>query len=425
MLDPTLVREHPETVRRGVRTKRIDGAEAALDALLLADEEHRLLRRELEGLQARRNADSKEIGARKRAGEGADDLMRRVAEVSAEAKRLEERERALRERIGRLRLELPNLPHDSVPVGESPHDNVVVHERPGVDQVGDPEPHWSYMERKGWLDQEAGHRIAGSGFMVLRGNGVRLARALESYFLARLADQGFEEVRVPVLANEASATATGQLPDKEGQMYRVDDGFYLIPTSEVSVTNLHRDQILDADALPIRYCALTPCFRREAGSHGKEVRGLNRVHQFDKVEMVAFTTAEQGYAMLETMTELAEELLSALGLRYRRLLMCSADMGFTQAKKYDLEAWSPAQDRWLEVSSISHLGDFQARRLQTRARPGGGGASGRTQPVHTLNGSALALPRTIAALVETYQTAEGELALPDVLVPYLGSERLR
>jgi seryl-tRNA synthetase len=208
-------------------------------------------------------------------------------------------------------------------------------------------------------------------------------------------------------------------------MYRVEEELYLIPTSEVSVTNLHRGEILDAAALPLRYCALTPCFRREAGSYGKDVRGLNRVHQFDKVEMVAFTAPEEGYAMLEAMTELAESLLEALGLTWRRLLMCSADMGFTQAKKYDLEAWSPAQERWLEVSSISTMTDFQARRLQTRARPGGAAGSGRTELVHTLNGSALALPRTAAALVETYQSEDGELRVPDVLRDYLGGrERL-
>lgn len=424
MLDPTLLRDHPETVRRGVRAKRIEGAEEALDALLLADEEHRLLRQELEAKQALRNAESKRIGEMKRAGEDADAAIRAMGELSAEVKRLEERERTLRERIERLHLEIPNLPHESVPAGESEHDNVVVHERPGIAPVETVRPHWDSMTQRGWLDMEAGARIAGAGFPVLRGDGLRLARALERFFLGRLAEAGFEEVRVPLLANEAAATATGQLPDKEGQMYRVEDGLYLIPTSEVSVTNLHRGEILDANALPLRYCALTPCFRREAGSYGKEVRGLNRVHQFDKVEMVAFTAAEEGYAMLETMTELAEGMLDALGLTYRRLLMCTADMGFTQAKKYDLEVWSPGQERWLEVSSVSTMTDFQARRLKTRARPGGEGAGGKTALVHTLNGSALALPRTLAAVVESYQNEDGTVRVPEVLTPYLGGERL-
>jgi seryl-tRNA synthetase len=425
MLDPTLLRDRPEEVRRGVRAKRIEGAEEALDALLLADEEHRLLRQDLEAKQARRNADSKRIGELKRAGEDAEALIRAMGELSAEVKRLEERERALRERIERLQLEVPNLPHESVPAGESEHDNVVVHERPGVAPVHSSRPHWEWLGARGWLDMEAGVRIAGAGFPVLRGGGLALVRALERFFLDRLREEGFEEVRVPLLANAASATATGQLPDKEGQMYRVEEELYLIPTSEVSVTNLHRGEILDAGALPLRYGALTPCFRREAGSYGKDVRGLNRVHQFDKVEMVAFTAAEEGYAMLEAMTELAESLLEALGLTWRRLLMCTADMGFTQAKKYDLEVWSPAQERWLEVSSVSTMTDFQARRLQTRARPGGASGTGRTELVHTLNGSALALPRTTAALVETYQTEDGALQVPDVLRPYLGGrERL-
>src|SRR6056297_902555 len=411
MLDPTLLRDHPEDVRRGVRAKRIEGAEAALDELLLADEEHRLLRQELEAKQARRNADSKRIGELKRNGEDASALIRSMGELSSEVKRLEERERALRERIDRLHLEIPNLPHESVPAGESEHDNVVVHERPGTAPVGAVRPHWDTMAALGWLDLEAGTKIAGAGFPVVRGDGVRLFGALERFFLDRLVQAGFAEVLVPLLANPASATATGQLPDKEGQMYRVEDGLYLIPTSEVAVTNLHRDEILDSAALPIRYCASTPCFRREAGSYGKEVRGLNRVHQFDKVEMVAFT-------------ELAEAMLEALGLTYRRLLMCTADMGFTQAKKYDLEVWSPGQERWLEVSSISTMTDFQARRLKARARPGGPSGSGKTVLVHTLNGSALALPRTVAALVETYQLESGAVMVPAALEPYLGSEPL-
>ena len=281
-----------------------------------------------------------------------------------------------------------------------------------------------WTAREGTWDAEAGVKIAGAGFPVLRGDGVRLVRALERWFLDRLSDAGFDEVRVPLLANETSATATGQLPDKEGQMYRVEEGLYLIPTSEVAVTNLHRDEILDEDVLPLRYCALTPCFRREAGSYGKDVRGLNRVHQFDKVEMVVFTDPDQGYAMLESMTELAEALLDDLGLTYRRLLMCTADMGFTQAKKYDLEVWSPGQERWLEVSSVSTLSDFQARRLQTRSRPGGASGSGRTRLVHTLNGSALALPRTLAAVIETYQQEDGSVRVPEVLRAYLGREHL-
>jgi seryl-tRNA synthetase len=231
------------------------------------------------------------------------------------------------------------------------------------------------------------------------------------------------EIAPPLLVNAASATATGQLPDKEGQMYQVADGYYLIPTSEVPVTNLHRGEILDEAALPLRYCAFTPCFRREAGSYGKDVRGLNRLHQFDKVEMVVFARPEESYALLEAMTEIAERMLDDLGLAHRRLLMCTGDMGFTQAKKYDLEVWSPGQSRWLEVSSVSNMEAFQAARLEARARPGGAQGQGKTRLVHTLNGSALAFPRTIAALLETHQTPDGDVAWPPVLARYLGERR--
>lgn len=271
---------------------------------------------------------------------------------------------------------------------------------------------------------EAGVRLAGSGFVVFRGAGSKLVRALERFFVDRLDAAGYEEVIVPLVANAASATATGQLPDKEGQMYQVSGGLYLIPTSEVGVTNLYRGAILDSDALPMRLAAYSACFRREAGSYGKEVRGLNRVHQFDKVEMVQFTRPEDSYDALEEMTRTSEEMLEALGLRYRKLLMCTGDMGFTQAKKYDLEVWSPGQDLWLEVSSISNLEAFQTTRMRTRARAGGAARRGKPEAVHTLNGSALAFPRTLAAVLETYQLEDGSVRVPEALVPYLGVDRL-
>ena len=280
------------------------------------------------------------------------------------------------------------------------------------------------MAERGWLDMEGGIKVAGAGFPVFRGQGTRLVRALQAYFLDRLAAHGYEEVIPPVLVNAESATATGQLPDKEGQMYEVTGGLYLVPTSEVPLTNLHRDEILDSEQLPIKYAAYTACFRREAGSHGKDVRGLNRVHQFDKVEMVQFVSPELSYAALEEMVAVPESLLEELGLPYRRLLMCTGDLGFTQAKKYDLEVWSAGQGRWLEVSSVSNLEAFQANRLKTRARPGGVNAKGRTETVHTLNGSALAFPRTIAALVENYQREDGTVAVPDALAGYLGAKTI-
>ena len=425
MLDLRFIRDHPETVRRAIRAKQLPEALEKLDQLLLTDEEHRLLRSDLEERQAIRNARSKEIGERKRRGEDADELIRAMGAVAAEVKRLEEKSRSLEIAIGELMLEIPNLPHESVPYGETEHDNVVVKEwgeRPTFDF--DPEPHWKLAARRDWIDLEAGVKLTGAGFPVFKGDGARLVRALQHYFLDVLQDRGYTEVRPPLVVNEASATATGQLPDKEGQMYRLDEGFYLIPTSEVSVTNLHRDEILDEAELPIRYAAFTSNFRREAGSYGKEVRGINRIHQFDKVEMVQFTRPADSYDVLEEMTSLSEELLEALGLSYRRLLMCTGDMGFTQAKKYDLEVWSPGQDRWLEVSSISNMESFQATRLMTRFRPGGAQGKGRPEPVHTLNGSALAFPRTIAALLESYQQADGRVALPEVLHRYMGKSCL-
>jgi seryl-tRNA synthetase len=425
MLDLRFVREHPETVRRAIRAKQLPEALASLDALLVADEARRLLRSDLEARQAQRNAASKEIGVRKRRGDDADDLLREMAEVAADVKRLEDRDASLETQIAELLLEIPNVPHESVPYGESEHDNVVVAEHGERGSGAGLRPHWELGVERGWIDLEAGVTLTGGGFPVFRGDGARLVRGLASFFLDRLDRAGYVEIVPPLLVNEASATGTGQLPDKEGQMYVATGGLYLIPTSEVPVTNLHRGQILDEDALPLKYCAYTPCFRREAGSYGKDVRGLNRVHQFDKVEMVQFVRPEESYDALEAMTQTAESLLRELGLPYRRLLMCTGDMGFTQAKKYDLEVWSPGQGRWLEVSSISNMEAFQASRLGTRARPGGAAGRGKTGTVHTLNGSALAFPRTIAALLETYQEADGSVALPNVLHPYVGREALR
>ncbi len=425
MLDLRFIRENHETVRRAMRAKMLADDLPKLDQLLNADEEHRLVKRDLEEKQATRNADSKRVGELKRRGEDDPELMAKLAKVSAEVKRLEDLERSLQQQIDTLMLEIPNLPHHSVPYGESEHDNVVAKEwgeKPAFDF--EPRPHWELMAERGWLDLEAGVKLTGAGFPVFAGAGSRLVRGLQAYFLSRLADAGYVEIVPPLMVNAVSATATGQLPDKEGQMYEVSDGFYLVPTSELALTNLHRDEILDDERLPIKYAAYSACFRREAGSHGKDVRGLNRVHQFDKVEMVQFSAPESSYEALEEMTALAESLLEELGLPYRRLLMCTGDLGFTQAKKYDLEVWSAGQERWLEVSSVSNLEAFQATRLKTRSRPGGVGGKGRPEMVHTLNGSALAFPRTIAALVENNQRADGSVALPAALAGFVGAEVL-
>ena len=422
MLDLKFIREQPETVRRAIRAKQLHAAEDKLNQILVVDEEHRLLRQDLEEKQALRNASSKRIGELKRRGESADDLMREMGQVSEEVKRLEDRSRSLDAALFELMLEMPNPPHESVPYGASEHDNVVVKEwgeRRAFEFT--PKPHWDFAVTRGWIDFERGVKTTGAGFPIFKGDGAKLVRALRNYFLDTLVEQGYTELEPPLMVNPASALATGQLPDKEGQMYEVTDGFYLVPTSELVLAGMHRDEILDENALPLKYTAFSPCFRREAGSYGADVRGLNRLHQFDKVEMVQFTRPENSYEALETMTDASEAILESLGLTYRRLLMCTGDMGFTQAKKYDIEVWSPGQERWLEVSSLSNITDFQARRLKTRYRPGG---QGKPELVHTLNGSAMGFPRTIAALLENGQNEDGSVTLPAALHGYFGRDRL-
>ena len=316
MLDLRFIRENPQAVRDAIRAKQLAEALEALERLLTTDEEHRLIRRDLEEKQAAHNASNKRIGELRRAGEDTADLMTEMAALSTEVKRLEEKERALQQSIDTLMLEIPNLPHESVPYGESEHDNVIAKEWGEKREFAfEPKPHWELMSERGWVDLEAGVKVTGAGFPVFRRGGARLVRALQAYFLDRLAEHGYEEVIPPLMVNTASATATGQLPDKEGQMYEVTDGFFLVPTSEVPVTNLYRDDIVDEALLPIKLAAYTACFRREAGSYGKDVRGLNRVHQFDKVEMVVFCSAADSVRLHEEMTRTAEGLLDKLGLR--------------------------------------------------------------------------------------------------------------
>lgn len=425
MLDLRLIRDDPEAVRRAIRAKQMPDALKKLDQTILLDEEFRLLRSDLETKQAERNASSKRIGELKRRGENADDFIREMGALSDEVKRLEEKSRSLDASLQSALLELPNIPHESVPYGESEHDNVVAAER-GNKATFDftPKPHWELATARGWLDLTAGVKTSGSGFPIFKGLGARFLRGLVQYCLNTVVDAGYTEVTAPLLVTPESASATGHLPDKEGQMYEVTDGFYIIPTSELILTGMHRDEILDAADLPLRYTAASACLRREAGSYGAHVRGINRAHQFDKVEMVQFTRPEDSYRVMEEMTALSESLLDSLGLAYRRLDMCTGDIGFTQAKKYDLEVWSAGQERWLEVSSVSNITDFQSRRLQTRFREGGAGGKGKPELVHTLNGSAFGMLRMVAALLEHYQEADGSVRVPEVLQPYVGRERL-
>jgi seryl-tRNA synthetase len=421
MLDIRLVREEADRVRRGCEAK---GIPAHVDKILEVDAERRRLLQDLEALQRERNSRSREIGRKMKAGEDAGADQAEVRHLGERIKELEEARRGLEDRLQELMLEVPNLPDPSVPIGKDAADNVIVREvgpEPRFDF--EPKPHWEIGEELGILDFERGVKITGSGFPVYRGWGAKLERALISYFLdAHGGDGGYEEIFPPILVNADSATGTGQLPDKEDQMYvAARDDLYLVPTAEVPVTNLHRDEILPVEKLPLRYVAYTPNFRREAGSHGRDVRGLNRVHQFNKVELVHFVEPAKSEEELEKLLAAAEGVLRALGLRYRVVLLCTGDMGFTQTKTYDLEVWAPGQGKWLEVSSCSCFGDFQARRMRIRYRP----EAGKPAFVHTLNGSGLATPRTYVGILETYQRADGSVEIPEVLRRYVGTDVIR
>jgi seryl-tRNA synthetase len=418
MLDLRFVREHPDLVREGIRKK---GDIDRVDELLRLDERRREIIARTESLKNKRNVVSNEIAKMKKAGQDASAPIAEMNSVKEEIKTLDEELRRAEEELNKVLLAIPNVPHPSVPEGHSPADNQVISSWGKLNEIDfQPKPHWELAEKLGMIDFERGTKITGAGFPLYRGMGAKLQRALINFFLDEAHSAGYTEIEPPLMINSASAIGTGQLPDKEDLMYVVErDELYLVPTAEVPVTNIFRDEILPERQLPVKFCAYTPCFRREAGSYGKDVRGLNRLHQFDKVEMVKFVHPGVSYNELEGMREDAERLLQKLGLPYRVLLMCTGDMGFTQAKKYDLEVWSMGQERWLEVSSISNFEAFQARRINVRFRPAGGG---KPEFVHTLNGSGLALPRVVAAIIENYQTPEGKVIVPKALHKYTGFE---
>jgi seryl-tRNA synthetase len=414
MLDLKFIRENVELVRKGAEAK---GIAINLDELISLDEQRRKLIQEGESLKAKRNEVSAQIGKLKKEG---GDASRTIAEMESVKDRIQAIDLELRDvekNVNELLLTIPNIPHPSVPLGRTPAENKEVFrwgEFPDVDF--ELKPHWELAEKLGIIDFARGAKVMGAGFPFYVGKGATLERALINFFLEQAIQRGYKEIAPPLVVNENSARGTGQIPDKEDLMYVVErDQLYLIPTAEVPVTNFHRDELLTEKDLPIRYAAYTPCFRREAGSYGKDVRGLNRVHQFDKVELVKFVHPSTSYDELESLRQDAEHLLQLLGLPYRTLLMCTGDMGFTQTKKYDLEVWAPGQQKWLEVSSCSDFEAFQARRMNLRYRPANG-----TKPefVHTLNGSGLALPRVVAALIEHYQTPEGKVIIPKALHPY-------
>ena len=418
MLPRDLLRDEPERVRDLLATRGLE--EGQLDRWLELDTERRALLGSIEEDKRRRNEASKEIGRAKREG---GDAEARIAEVGELKKRLaqeEERLAAVEVELDHLSLSIPNLPHESVPAGEDESANRVdklVGEPPDFDF--EPKAHWDLGPELGILDFEAGARVAGARFTAYFGAGARLERALASFMLdLHTGEHGYREVLPPFMVNADSMTGTGQLPKFEEDAFKVDPhGYYLIPTAEVPVTNLHRGQILDEAALPLLYTAWTPCFRAEAGSYGKDVRGLIRQHQFNKVELVHLTTPETSYDNLERLTANAERVLELLDLPFRRVTLSTGDMGFSAAKTYDLEVWLPGQEAYREISSCSNCEAFQARRAGLRYRPEGGG---KPRFLHTLNGSALAIGRTLVAILENHQQADGTVTIPEPLRPYMG-----
>lgn len=425
MLEIARLRNDRAAVIAGLTKRQIDAA-PLIDAVIELDDRRKALQTELDGRLAERNTLSKDIGRLFKSGQAAEAgaARERVGVLKDEIATLQDEQRDVKAELETKLLDLPNVPHPSVPTGNDETNNEVFRDHPGpLPQLPETaQPHWELAETYGIFSLEAGAKLTGGGFPVFRGQGARLQRALISFFLDRATAAGYEEFVPPLLVNEDSARATGQLPDKEGQMYHVTkDDLYLIPTAEVPLTNLYRDEILRPADLPIKICGFTPCFRREAGSYGAHVRGLNRVHQFDKVEIVRIAHPDRSYAALDEMVEYVGGLLNELGLPYRILRLCGGDTGFVSALTFDFETWSAAQGRWLEVSSVSNFETYQANRLRLRFRDE---ESGSTRLAHTLNGSALALPRIIATLLENNQTPEG-IVVPEVLRPYLGQDLLR
>ncbi len=423
MLDIRLIRERPDWVKERLATR---GGSYPVDELLEVDARRRELTAEVDRLRHERKVLSEEIGKRKKKGEDVEELVRRVKELGERLKGLEEELRGLERRQRELLLEIPNLPHESVPVGEDETQNQVVKrwgEPPAFDF--EPKPHWEVGTKLGILNFEQAAKITGSRFVVYYGAGALLERALITFMLdLHTKKHGYREVLPPFIVNEASMIGTGQLPKFKEDLFKLEGwNYYLVPTAEVPVTNLFRDDIIPEEALPIYLTAYTPCFRAEAGAHGRDTRGIVRQHQFNKVELVKFVTPESSYEELESLLLDAEEVLQLLGLPYRVVVLCTGDLGFAAAKTYDIEVWAPGQGRFVEISSCSNFEDYQARRANIRYRPKGGG---KPRFVHTLNGSGLAVGRTVMAILENYQQPDGSVVIPEVLRPYMdGMDRIK
>jgi len=423
MLLVSYIRDNKDKVLEGL-AKRNKNFAAQIDEILSLDEIRRKTQNDLDNNLAEANKLSKEIGDLFKSGkkDEADGLKAQVAALKETSRGLETKLSETEEAQKQLLYQIPNVPNTIVPEGKSADDNVEVFKWGNMPDLGNTKkPHWELIDEFDLIDFELGTKITGAGFPVYKGQGAKLQRALINFFLDEATKAGYREIQPPLMVNEASGYGTGQLPDKEGQMYHVGvDDLYLIPTAEVPLTNLYRDVILREDQLPVKMTGYTPCFRREAGSWGAHVRGLNRLHQFDKVEIVQLAHPDKSYEILEDMVDHVKQLLQKLELHFRIIRLCGGDMGFTSALTYDFEAWSGAQERWLEVSSTSNFETFQANRLKCRFK----NSDGKTQLVHTLNGSALALPRIVASILENNQTAEG-IRIPAALVPYTGFDMIK
>lgn len=423
MLQVSVLREDKDKVINGLKKRRLKNIEATLESILSLDQKRRQTQQQHDSFLAESNTLAKEIGALMKGGqkEQAEKIKARTAELKKSIADLATDLSKTEEELQKLLYSVPNVPHERVPDGGGPDDNLKVHEWGTIPQLGsDAVPHWDLIKKYDIIDFELGNKISGAGFPVYKGKGAKLQRALINFFLNEAEKQGYKEIQPPIVVNEASGYGTGQLPDKEGQMYHItEDNLYLIPTAEVPITNLYRDVILSDADLPVKNAGFTPCFRREAGSWGAHVRGLNRLHQFDKVEIVQIRKPEESYQTLDEMCAYVQSLLEKLELPYRKLLLCGGDMGVNAAMTFDMEVYAAAQQRWLEVSSVSNFETFQANRLKLRYKS----KEGKTQLLHTLNGSALALPRIVAGILENNQTKDG-IRIPKVLVPYTGFEMI-
>ena len=423
MLQLQYIKDHTQEIIDRLKIKNVPNVEERIQEILALDEQRRDLQKRADAVKAKENQIAKEIGQLFKQGrqEEASQKKTFTAELKVEEQQLAEQQAKVDVELNAKLIALPNAPHITVPVGKSEADNVVVAEcgtKP--DLPADALPHWELCAKYGIVDFELGNKITGAGFPVYKGKGARLQRALINFFLNSAADAGYVEIQPPLMVNEASGLGTGQLPDKEGQMYAIPlDGFYMIPTAEVPITNIYRNVIVSADQFPIKHAGYSECFRREAGSYGKDVRGLNRLHEFSKVEIVVIEHPDRSYETLEAMKKHVGGLLEQLGLPYHVLKLCGGDISFTSAMTFDFEVWSAAQKRWLEVSSVSNFEAFQANRMKLRFKD----TDDKMKLCHTLNGSALALPRIVAALLENNQTSDG-IVMPEVLRPFLGFDKI-